>query len=147
MQLRISYLFGWRRWDNLRNADVAVFYYKILLDLWMRDRINTTLIVIEWRPRPIMGDKIIPDSAEPRLRSFYPPFLSFYRIQVLWILVIRSNTMALVNYDECQALFDWWNENNYTTLEHAFPAPIFTNNWNQLYQNAKCPFQSSIMPK
>ena len=38
-------------------------------------RIHNTLIVVDWYLR-LMGDKMIPDSAEPRLESFYPPFLA-----------------------------------------------------------------------
>ena len=39
----------------------------------MRRRIHNTLIVVD-RYLRLMGDKTIPDSAEPRLESFYPPF-------------------------------------------------------------------------
>ena len=42
---------------------------------WTRQRIHDTLIVID-RYLRVMGDKTIPDSAEPRLESFYPPFVA-----------------------------------------------------------------------
>ena len=42
---------------------------------WMRQRIYNTLIVID-RYLRLMGDKRIPDAAEPRLESFYPPFVA-----------------------------------------------------------------------
>ena len=42
---------------------------------WMRQRIHNTLIVVDWYLR-LMGDKTIPDSAEPRLESFHPPFVA-----------------------------------------------------------------------
>ena len=42
---------------------------------WTRQRIHNTLIVLD-RYLRLMGDKTIPDSAEPRLESFYPPFLA-----------------------------------------------------------------------
>ena len=41
----------------------------------MRQRIHDTLIVVN-RYLLLMGDKTIPDSAEPRLESFYPPFVA-----------------------------------------------------------------------
>ena len=42
---------------------------------WTRYRIHNTLIVVD-RYLRLMGDKRIPDSAEPRLESFYPPFVA-----------------------------------------------------------------------
>ena len=42
---------------------------------WTRQRIHNTLIVVD-RYLRLMGDKTIPDSAEPRLESFYPPFVA-----------------------------------------------------------------------
>ena len=36
---------------------------------------SQTLIVVD-RYLRLMGDKTIPDSAEPRLESFYPPFVA-----------------------------------------------------------------------
>ena len=40
-----------------------------------RQRIHNTLILVDQCLR-LMGDKMIPDSAEPRLESFYPPFVA-----------------------------------------------------------------------
>ena len=40
-----------------------------------RQRIHNTLIVVD-RYLRLMGDKTIPNSAEPRLESFYPPFVA-----------------------------------------------------------------------
>ena len=42
---------------------------------WTRQRIHNTLIVVG-RYLRLMGNKTIPDSAEPRLESFYPPFVA-----------------------------------------------------------------------
>ena len=42
---------------------------------WTRQRIHNTLIVVD-RYLRLMEDKTIPDSAEPRLESFYPPFVA-----------------------------------------------------------------------
>ena len=40
-----------------------------------RQRIHNTLIVVDRYPK-LMWDKTIPDAAEPRLESFYPPFVA-----------------------------------------------------------------------
>ena len=50
-------------------------YTFICVYLWTRQRIHNTLIVVD-RYLRLMGDKMIPDSAEPRLESFYPPFVA-----------------------------------------------------------------------
>ena len=42
---------------------------------WTRQRIQNTLIAVD-RYLRLMGDKTIPDSAEPRLESLYPPFVA-----------------------------------------------------------------------
>ena len=49
----------------------------------MRQRIHNTLIVVD-RYLRLMGDRTIPDSAEPRLESFYPDSsqVSIYHIKV-----------------------------------------------------------------
>ena len=50
-------------------------YTFICVYWWTRQRIHNTLIVVDWYLR-LMGDKTIPDSAKPRLESFYPPFVA-----------------------------------------------------------------------
>ena len=50
-------------------------YMYICVYWWTRQRIHNTLIVVD-RYLRLMGDKTIPDSAEPRLESFYPPFVA-----------------------------------------------------------------------
>ena len=42
---------------------------------WTKQKIHNTLIVVD-RYLWVMGDITIPDSAEPRLESFYPPFVA-----------------------------------------------------------------------
>ena len=49
-------------------------YTFICVYCWMRQRIHNTLIVVDWYLRR-MGNKMIPDSVEPHLVSFYPPFV------------------------------------------------------------------------
>ena len=50
-------------------------YTFICVYWWTRQRIHNTLSVVD-RYLWLMGDKTIPDSAEPRLESFYPPFVA-----------------------------------------------------------------------
>ena len=50
-------------------------YTFICVYWWTRQRIHNTLIVVD-RYLWLMGDKMIPDSAGPRLESFYPPFVA-----------------------------------------------------------------------
>ena len=50
-------------------------YTFICINWWTRQRIHSTLIVVDWYLR-LMGDQTIPDSAELRLKSFYPLFVA-----------------------------------------------------------------------
>ena len=50
-------------------------YTFICVYWWTRQRIHNTLIAVDQYLR-LMGDKTIPDSAEPRLELFYPPFVA-----------------------------------------------------------------------
>ena len=58
-----------------RSCVLTLIYTFICVYLWTRLRINNTLIAVD-RYLRLMGDKTIPDSAEPRLESFYPPFVA-----------------------------------------------------------------------
>ena len=53
---------------NIKYTFICVYW-------WTRQRIHNTLIAVD-RYLRLMGDKTIPDSAEPRLESFYPPFVA-----------------------------------------------------------------------
>ena len=57
-----------------RSRVLTLKYNFICVYWWTRQRINNTFIVVD-RYLWLMGDKTIPDSAEPRLKSFYPPFV------------------------------------------------------------------------
>ena len=61
-----------KRW---RSCVLTLKYTFICVYRWTRQRIHNTLIVVD-RYLRLMGDKTIPDSAEPRLESFYPPFVA-----------------------------------------------------------------------
>ena len=58
-----------------RSRVFTLKYTFICVYWWMRQRIHNTLIAVD-RYLRLMGDKTIPDSAEPRLESFYPPFVA-----------------------------------------------------------------------
>ena len=58
-----------------RSCVLTLKYIFICVYWWTRQRIHNTLIVVD-RYLRLMGDKTIPDSAEPRLESFYPPFVA-----------------------------------------------------------------------
>ena len=60
-------------------------YTFICIYWWTRQRINNTLIVVE-RYLRLMVDKTIPDSAEPRLESFYPLFVVLSPIRSTTVL-------------------------------------------------------------
>ena len=55
---------------------------------WTRQRIHNTLFVVD-RYLRLMGDKTIPDSAEPRFIP-HSSQVSIYHIKVYWILIIYS---------------------------------------------------------
>ena len=58
-----------------RSCVLTLKYIFICVFWWTRQRIHNTLIVVD-RYLRLMGDKTIPDSVEPRLESFYPPFVA-----------------------------------------------------------------------
>ena len=59
-----------------RRSGVLILKYTfICVYWWTRQRIHNTLIAVDQYLR-LMGDKTIPDSAEPRLESFDPPFVA-----------------------------------------------------------------------
>ena len=58
-----------------RSCVLTLKYIFICVYWWTRQRIHNTLIAVD-RYLRLMGDKTIPHSAEPRLESFYPPFVA-----------------------------------------------------------------------
>ena len=61
--------------ERRRFCVLTLRYNFICVYWWTRQRIHNTLIAVD-RYLRFMGDKTIPDSAEPRLESFYPPFVA-----------------------------------------------------------------------
>ena len=61
-----------KRWHS---CVLTLKYTFICVYWWTRQRIHNTLIVVD-RYLRLMGDKTIPDSAEPCLEPFYPPFVA-----------------------------------------------------------------------
>ena len=58
-----------------RPSVLTLKYTFICVYWWTRQRIHNPLIVVD-RYLRLMRDKTIPDSAEPRLESFYPQFVA-----------------------------------------------------------------------
>ena len=58
-----------------RSCALTIKYTIICVYWWTRQIIHNTLILVD-RYLRLMGDKTIPDSAEPRLELFYPPFVA-----------------------------------------------------------------------
>ena len=64
-----------RRPTTCRCSCISTLKYTfICVYWWTRQRIHNTLVVVD-RYLRLMGDKTIPDE-EPRLESFYPPFVA-----------------------------------------------------------------------
>ena len=75
VQLHTTSLFGWGWWQMVTHWYSGVFRFKYTFYQWMRQIIHNILIVVD-QYLLLMGDKMIPDSAEPHLESFYPPFIA-----------------------------------------------------------------------
>ena len=58
---------------------------------------HNTLIVVD-RYLRLMGDETIPDSAEPRLESFYPPFVAGIDLPHQGV-VVSYNLLQLISWD------------------------------------------------
>ena len=58
-----------------RSCVLTLKYTSICVYWWTRQRIHNTLVMVD-RYLRLMGDKLIPDSAESRLESFYPTFVA-----------------------------------------------------------------------
>ena len=61
--------------ERRRSCVLTLKYAFICVYWWTIQIIQITLIVVDQYLR-LMGDKTIPASAEPRLESFYPPFIA-----------------------------------------------------------------------
>ena len=79
---------------TLRYTFICVYW-------WTRQRIHNTLIAAD-RYLRLMGDKTIPDSAEPRLESFYPPFVA--GIDLPHQGVVDSYSLSCDMSDTCDAV-------------------------------------------
>ena len=67
---------------------------------WTRHRIHNTLIVVD-RYLRLMGDKMIPDSAEPHLESFYPPFVAGIDLPHQGVVDLYNLLYTLTYQDIC----------------------------------------------
>ena len=107
-------------------------YTFICVYWWTRQRIHNTLIVVD-RYLRLMGDKTIPDSAEPRLESFYPPFVA--GIDLPHQGVVDSHNL--------------YNGNSYTWIDglHIETGPWFSPFWQHSGSTSarKCCWQMSTV--
>ena len=72
----LIWMMTWRQPTKCRCSCVlTVKYTFICVYWWTRQRIHNTLLVVD-QYLQFMGDKMIPDSAEPCLESFYPTFVA-----------------------------------------------------------------------
>ena len=107
---------------------------------WTRQRIHNTLIVID-RYLRLMGDKTIPDSAEPRLESFYPPFVAGIDLPHQGVVVDSHNvTSSYSTWIFCRGVSGFatdcpcgvWCRGLTTCLLHVGPPfgnRILNNSW------------------
>ena len=89
-------------------------YTFICVYWWTRQRIHKTVIVVD-RYLRLMGDKTIPDSAGPRLESFYPPFVA--GIDLPHQGVVDSYNLYYRNFYTGQMASIYWDG----PLPNAFP--------------------------
>ena len=80
---------------------------------WTRQRIHNTLFVVD-RYLRLMGDKTIPDSAEPRLESFYPPFVAGIDLPHQGVVDSYNPSLGM------RQLF-WWRHNGPVTSQLTDP--------------------------
>ena len=74
---------GERTYEMLMLLCLTLKYTFICVYCWTRQRIHNTLIVVD-RYLWLMGDKMIPDSAEPHMELFYPPFIAGIDLSLQW---------------------------------------------------------------
>ena len=87
-----------------RSCVLTLKYTFICVYWWTRQRIHHTLIVVD-RYLRLMGDKTIPDSAEPRLESFYPPFVAGIDLPHQGMVDSYSLGQSFCETDPCCAPF------------------------------------------
>ena len=59
-----------------RRSCVLTLKYTFICVYWWTGQMIYNIFIVVDRYLRLMGDKTIPDSAEPRLESFYPPFVA-----------------------------------------------------------------------
>ena len=89
-----------------RSCVLTLKYTFICVYWWTRQWIHSTLIAVD-RYLRLMGDKTIPDSAESRLKSFYPPWVTgidlphqdvvdSYNLSLLLFLLLAQNSSIVL---------------------------------------------------
>ena len=95
-------------------------YTFICVYWWTRQRIHNTLIAVD-RYLRLMGDKTIPDSAEPRLESFYPPFVAGIDLPHQCVVDSYNLHNGKISYTSKMAFFAEWcsGYNKCTNITHC----------------------------
>ena len=125
-----------KRW---RSYVLTLKYTFICVYWWTRQRIHNTLIVVD-RYLRLMGNKTIPDSAEPRLESFYPPFVAGIDLPRQGVLDSYNVTPSYSTWIFCRGVSGFatdcpcgvWCRGLTTCLLHVGPPfgnRILNNSW------------------
>ena len=108
-----------------RSCVLTLKYTFLCVYWWTKQRIHNTLIVVD-RYLRLMGDKMIPYSAEPRLESFYPPFVAGIDLPHQGVV----DSYSLIQWamrDKCRvSVIDWchtWHDilSNLSYKFHQYP--------------------------
>ena len=101
---------------------------------WTRQRIRNILLMVD-RYLRLMGDKTVPDSAEPRLESVYPPWVAginlphqgvvdSYNLNQWWQFHWRIYTSLGLNKLRVKIYSRWWGLHQSTKFWFEFPLSI-----------------------
>ena len=136
-----------KRWYS---CVLTLNYTFICVYWWTRQRIHNTLIVVD-RYLRLMGDKMIPDSAEPRLESFYAPFVAgidlphqgvvdSYNLDQGWLVYWRiymSLALNELSHLCCQTMSLRQQKIADDYLKHTFFSKTSEFWWNYIYHELR----------
>ena len=102
-----------------RSCVSSLKYTFICVYWWTRQRIHKNLFAVD-RYLRLMGDKVIPDSAEPRLESFYPPF----DLPHQGLMDSYSLKQPVMWDKHCVCEIDWSHNRHETTFWWCHKGPV-----------------------
>ena len=128
-----------------RSCVLTLKYTCICVYWWTRQRIHNTLIVVD-RYLRLMGDKTIPDSAEPRLESFYPPFVAGIDLPHQGVVDSYSPIHSAV-WDKCRVSeINWFQPRHGTALfTITFYVHVDTSNKESMTLRCPRPFKQCLI--